>query len=192
MYLKDRFTEAVVSGTRPTYSHCPCSHWVSLSLLSLGKPVLVLTGPACPCSHWVSLSLFSLGQPVLVLTGPACPCSHWASLSLFSLGKPVLALTGSACPCSHWVSLPLLSLGQPVLALTGSACPCSHWASLSWPNTFLTKQLQRSYLPCIQYFDLPISVSCQIIETLTTKRLFPWHRPQRDVHLFCKFRMTFT
>ena len=29
-------------------------------------------------------------------------------------------------------------------------------------NTFLTKQIQLSYLPCIKYFDQPISVSFPI------------------------------
>ena len=32
----------------------------------------------------------------------------------------------------------------------------------------------------------------QFIETSTTKRVFHCYRPERDVHLFCKFRTTFT
>ena len=29
-------------------------------------------------------------------------------------------------------------------------------------NTFLTKYIQLSYLPCIKYFGLPVSVSCPV------------------------------
>ena len=35
-------------------------------------------------------------------------------------------------------------------------------------------------------------LAAQFIETSTTKSVFLWYRSQRDVHLFCKFRMTFT
>ena len=30
------------------------------------------------------------------------------------------------------------------------------------------------------------------IEMSTTKKVFLWYQSQRDLHLFCKFRMTFT
>ena len=88
------------------------------------------------------------------------------------------------------------------------------------PNTFLTRYIQLSHPPSIQYFGLPNSVTrisdqngvsllyimlemhhsgwepsdlvAKFIETSTTKSVFLWYRPQRDVHFFYKFRMTFT
>ena len=38
-------------------------------------------------------------------------------------------------------------------------------------NTFLTKSLQLSYLPCTKYFALLISVSCPVYRNATTKSL---------------------
>ena len=63
--------------------------------------------------------------------------------------------------------------------------------------------LWSRYLPCIMYSGLDtFHVSCalvcqfllaaQFIETSVTKSVFLWYRSQRDLHLFCKFRLTFT
>ena len=59
-------------------------------------------------------------------------------------------------------------------------------------NTFLTKSMYLSYLLCINKFGLPPSASCPVNRTSTTKSVFLWYRFQRDVHLFLKFRITFT
>ena len=56
--------------------------------------------------------------------------------------------------------------------------------TLSWRSKFSWVTFhESSYLLC--HF---LSVA-QFILTSATKRVFLWHRSQRDVHLFCKFRM---
>ena len=40
---------------------------------------------------------------------------------------------------------------------------------------------QLSHLPCIKYFGLPVSVSCPLIETSTTKSVSLWYWSQKDV-----------
>ena len=53
-------------------------------------------------------------------------------------------------------------------------------------STFRTRQIQLSYLLCIKYFGLPISVSWR------RRSVVLWCRSIKDVHFFCEFRMTFT
>ena len=55
------------------------------------------------------------------------------------------------------------------------------------PN--VTKQVQLNYLPCFKKLDLS---AAPFTETPTTNSAFLWYQSQRDVHLFCKFRMTST
>ena len=56
-------------------------------------------------------------------------------------------------------------------------------------NTFLTRQIQLSYVPSTLVCQCLLVA--QSTETSTTKSIFIWYRSQRDVHLFCKFRLTF-
>ena len=41
-------------------------------------------------------------------------------------------------------------------------------------NTFLTKQNQMSYLPCIKYSGLPISVSCPVHRNVNDEECLPF------------------
>ena len=66
-------------------------------------------------------------------------------------------------------------------------------------NTFLTKPIQLSYLPCIKHFALPISVSCPVdrnandVESLplvsASKVFTPFLWVQNDVHMNQKRRV---
>ena len=58
--------------------------------------------------------------------------------------------------------------------------------------TFLTKSVQLRYLPCNITLVCQFLLVAQSIETSTTKSVFLWNRSESDVHLFGKFRMTFT
>ena len=59
-------------------------------------------------------------------------------------------------------------------------------------HTFLTKYIQSSHRPCMKSSGLPTSVSCPILRKANDEDCVPLYRSERHVHLFCKFRMTFT
>ena len=76
-------------------------------------------------------------------------------------------------------------------------------------NTFLMTLIQLVYLPGIMYFGLPVSVSCPVNRNVNDEECLPLvsasrgctsllsvqndvHMNQRDAHLSCQFRMTFT
>ena len=55
------------------------------------------------------------------------------------------------------------------------------------------QSMYLSYLLCInKLLVCHLLPAAQSTETLTTKSVFLWYRFQRDVHLFLKFRITFT
>ena len=42
------------------------------------------------------------------------------------------------------------------------------------------------------YFSLPISVICPVDRNVNDEDISLWYLSERDLHLFCKFRMAFT
>ena len=56
-------------------------------------------------------------------------------------------------------------------------------------NTFLTRQIHPSYLLCGSTLVCQFLLLSKFKQTSTTKSVFLSYRSQKDVHLFCKFRM---
>ena len=64
-------------------------------------------------------------------------------------------------------------LARRVAVQNGVVCVAGCGTKTSRANIFLPKSLQLSYLPCIKYIGLPVSVSCPVYRNVNDEESLP-------------------